>query len=102
MTMKDKKTAPASTRRPILWGVCGAYLAYTGFDLLQNYFSGEFTAQKDVLLCTIGGGAFLIIGVVLVIQALRMGMAVLRAQAAEYDRIEAEEQGDQPDDDTQA
>ena len=45
-----------------------------------------------MLLCTIGGGVFLLIGVVLVILALRQGMAALRAQAAEIDRVEAEEQ----------
>ena len=44
-----------------------------------------------MLLCTIGGGVFLLIGIVLVILALRQGMAALRAQAAEMDRIEAEE-----------
>ena len=88
--MNNKKKSP-DTRRAILWGIGGAYILYLGYSLLQSYFSGEATAQKDVLLCTIGGGAFLLIGVVLVILALRQGMLALRAQAAEIDRIEAEE-----------
>ena len=88
--MNNKKKSP-DTRRAILWGVGGAYSLYLGYSLLQSYFSGEATAQKDVLLCTIGGGVFLLIGVVLVILALRQGMAALRAQAAEIDRVEAEE-----------
>lgn len=88
--MNHEKKSP-DTRRAILWGVGGAYIAYMGFSLLQSYFSGEATAQRDVLLCTIGGGAFLVIGVVLVILALRQGMVALREQAAEIDRVEAEE-----------
>lgn len=88
--MNHEKKSP-DTRRAILWGVGGAYILYLSYDLLQGYFSGEATAQKDVLLCTIGGGVFLLIGIVLVILALRQGMAALRAQAAEMDRIEAEE-----------
>ena len=64
--------------------------------------------QAVISPCTIGGGAFLLIGVVLVILALRQGMLALRAQAAEIDRIEAEERAaleektEEDEDDAQA
>lgn len=90
--MKEKQTNNQnSPRRTILWGVAGAYILYLGIDLLRNYFNGQADSQTDRLVCTIGGGAFLVIGVVLLALALRQGMRAIKEQAAEYDRVEAEE-----------
>lgn len=89
--MKENQSNNNSPRRTILWGIAGAYILYLGIDLLQSYFRGEATAQKDVLLCTVGGGAFAVIGVVLLALALRQGLRSIREQAADFDRVEAEE-----------
>lgn len=89
--MKETKSNNNSPRRTILWGIAGAYVLYLGIDLLKSYFSGDAATQKDVLLCTIGGGAFAVIGVVLLALALRQGLRAIKEQAAEFDRVEAEE-----------
>lgn len=90
--MKQTQSDNNSPRRTILWGVAGAYVLYLGINLLQSYFSGEAATQKDVLVCTIGGGAFLLIGVALLAMAIRQGVRAMKAQAAEIDRVAAEEQ----------
>lgn len=90
--MKEKKSNNNSSRHMLLWGVAGAYLLYLGIDLLRSYFSGQITSQSEVLLCTIGGGAFVLIGAVLLILTLRQGLRTIRQQAEDYARVEAEDQ----------
>ena len=103
MNEQDSRKSPAepeqgggksnknSGRRPILWAVCGAYLLYLAYQLLKDYFSGAAAETGSETICIIGGGAFVLIGLFLVVVALRQGFQIMRENAQEMARVDEED-----------
>lgn len=58
----------SSTRSSILWIFAGGYLVYTGYRLCRNVLTGTEDASAGFL---IAGGAFCVIGAILLIMAIR-------------------------------
>lgn len=93
---QPQKTRSRSSRMPIWWGVCGLYLLYLAYNLLQGYLNGEAQTTRDIAVCLGGAAAFAIIAAVLLVMAVRQGLRSMRESAedmrrvAEEDRLEAE------------
>ena len=88
---QPKREERRQRRNPIWWGLCGAYLLYLAYQLLKDYFSGAAAETGSETICIIGGGAFVLIGLFLVVVALRQGFQIMRENAQEMARVEEED-----------
>lgn len=86
-----ERRSKGSTRRTVLWAVCGLYLLYLAYGLLQGYFSGAAAAEGSAMLSLIAGVLFALAGLALVVLAARQGFQAMRENAQEMARIEEED-----------
>lgn len=88
---RRSKGNKSSNRHSILWAICGAYLLYLAYKLLGDYFSGAAAEAGSEMICIIGGGAFVLVGLFLLIVAARQGFRAMQENAREMARVEEED-----------
>ena len=87
----DEGQTRRSNRIYFWWGICGAYLLYLAYSLLQSYLNGETETTRDVVVCLGGAGLFTVAAAVLLTLAIRHAVRAMRQSAEDMRRVADED-----------
>ena len=88
---QPKREERRQRRNPIWWGLCGAYLLYLAYSLLQSYRNGETTSAADAAVCLGGAILFALSAALLLFLAIRQGIQQMRQSAEDLRRVAEED-----------